>query len=160
MNQCVFSEDRLHRYVLRHTWMDIFDNEEKAISWIALNPSTADENQLDPTLTRIKNFSKDNGFNTFYMLNLFGYRATNPKDMLNFKEPIGKDNDYWIKKIVDKTKIVVCAWGVLGNYLNRAECVLNMIKDYDLRYLQLSKDNIPKHPLYLKSSCKLNKFFW
>jgi hypothetical protein len=55
-----------------------------------LNPSTADENKLDPTLTRIKNFSISFGYNTFYMLNIFAFRATDPKVMLNEKFPIGE----------------------------------------------------------------------
>lgn len=157
-NECVFSNDRKYRYVLKHSWLDMFDTEEKSIVWIALNPSTADEDQLDPTLTRIRNFSSDNGFNSFYMLNLFAYRATNPKDMLSQVDPIGIDNDYWINKICHENSLVVCCWGVLGNHLNRKNNVLNLIKDCDLRYLELSKDGIPKHPLYLKSSCILKRF--
>lgn len=156
-NECIFSSDRKYRYVLKHSWIDMFDTKEKAIVWIALNPSTADENKLDPTLTRIRNFSSDNGFNTFYMLNLFAYRATNPKDMLLQEDPIGIDNNYWINKICHENKIVVCSWGVLGNHLNRQNEVLNMINDCDLRYLELSKNNIPKHPLYLKSNSTLKR---
>ena len=159
MNPCIFSKDRKHRYVLKHSWTDIFNPNENPIIWIALNPSTADENKLDPTLTRIRNFSDKNGFNTFYMLNLFAYRATDPKDMMNFNDPIGNENDYWITHICSKYNCpVVCSWGVNGTHMNRANHVLELLKNYDLRYLELSKDGIPKHPLYLKSSCQLNKF--
>ena len=35
----------------------------------------------------------------FCMVNLFGYRATNPNDMMEAQEPIGPENDSWIKKI-------------------------------------------------------------
>ena len=97
-NPCVFSPCRKWRYLLKHTWRDMLDPEERAIAWIALNPSTADENQLDPTLRRIRGYTRDMGCNTFYMLNLFAYRATDPKVMRAAEDPIGPENDYWIKK--------------------------------------------------------------
>ena len=157
-NQCIFSKDRKYRYVLRHTWMDIFDQKEKAIVWIALNPSTADENKLDPTLTRIKNFSISFGYNTFYMLNIFAFRATDPKVMLNEKFPIGEQNDFWIKQICKKTDKIVCCWGNIGKHLNRSTTIKEMLKNFPLYYLQISKENQPKHPLYLSSKCKLIRF--
>lgn len=155
-NECIFSEDRKYRYVLKHSWTDFFDVEEKPIAWIALNPSTADENKLDPTLTRIKKFSSKFGFNTFYMLNLFAYRSTDPNNMLIQEDPIGKDNDIWIKNICGKCNVVVCCWGTLGNHRKRQNDVLNLVKDYNLNYLSLNKDGTPKHPLYLNSNCILN----
>lgn len=158
-NQCVFSSDRKYRYVLKCTWKDIFDNQERAIVWIALNPSTADQNKLDPTLTRIKNFSINFGYNTFYMLNLFGFRATDPNNMLHCNEPIGKDNDYWIKQITNKSDKIVCCWGNHGKHLNRSAYVLDYLKNKNLFYLQLSKIGQPKHPLYLNSNLKLKSMF-
>ena len=106
-NPCVFSPCRKWRYLLKHTWRDLLDPEERAIAWIALNPSTADENQLDPTLRRIRGYTRDMGCNTFYMLNLFAYRATDPKVMRAAEDPIGPENDYWIKKIAMESEMVV-----------------------------------------------------
>lgn len=157
-NKCIFSNDRKYRYVLKCSNIDLFEQNEKSIVWIGLNPSTADEFNLDPTLRRIRNFSLSFGFNTFYMLNLFAYRATNPKDMLNCSTPIGEENNFWINKLCHEYKTVVCSWGTLGNHLNRQDDVLKFIKDCDLKYLDLSKDGIPKHPLYLKSDSTLKNF--
>lgn len=157
-NECIFSEDRIYRYVLKHSWKDMFDVQEKAIVWIALNPSTADENQLDPTLTRIRNFSNDFGYNCFYMLNIYAFRSTDPKNMLNCKQPIGKDNDYWIKEICNKTDKIVCCWGNMGKHLDRSNKIREMLKSYPLYYLDLSKENQPKHPLYLNSKLTLKRY--
>ena len=88
-NECVFSKCRTWRYVLKHTWRDLLDTEERALVWIALNPSTADENQLDPTLRRIRGFTMAEGGNTFYMLNLFAFRATDPRNLKAAADPIG-----------------------------------------------------------------------
>lgn len=152
-NECVFSPCRTWRYTLRHSWMDLFDPEgERAIAWIALNPSTADENQLDPTLRRIRGFSRDWGYNTFYMLNLFAYRATDPQDMRRAPDPVGPENDNWILEITSKTDLVMCAWGRHGLLNNRQNHVLELLRGRNLRYLEKTGDGIPKHPLYLKSS--------
>ena len=51
-NACIFSSDRRYRYLLRHTWEPLF--APKFCTWIGLNPSVADETQLDPTLRRIR----------------------------------------------------------------------------------------------------------
>ena len=47
-NECVFSADRRHRYSLIHRINPLLG--DSLILWIGLNPSTADESQLDPTL--------------------------------------------------------------------------------------------------------------
>jgi len=155
-NPCVFSPCRKWRYLLKHTWRDLLDPEERAIAWIALNPSTADENQLDPTLRRIRGFSMDAGFNTFYMLNLFAFRATDPKIMKEQPDPVGPDNDDWIRKTVSECSMVVCAWGQHGKYLDRQDHVLAYLREMhaDMRYMELAKDGTPKHPLYLKKSLR------
>ena len=150
-NVCVFSPCRTWRYTLRHSWMDVFDIEERPIVWIALNPSTADENQLDPTLRRIRGYSKAWGYNTFYMLNLFAYRATDPQDMRRAADPIGPENDKWILEIARKSDLVMFAWGRHGLFNNRQDQVLNLLQGFNLCYLEKTGDGIPKHPLYLKS---------
>ena len=110
LNSCVFSCCKCWRYSLKHSWKST-EEEEKPIVWIGLNPSTADENQLDPTLRRIRNFSESWGYNCFYMLNLFAYRATKPKDMFIAEDAIGPDNDSIIYLITSQIHDVVCAWG-------------------------------------------------
>lgn len=129
----------------------MFDTEERAIVWIGLNPSTADENKLDPTLRRIRGYSKAWGYNTFYMLNIFAFRATNPRDMRQTPDPIGPDNDQWMLEMVDKTDRIMCAWGRHGMFQNRQDAVITRLKDRNLYYLEKTHDGIPKHPLYLKA---------
>ena len=157
-NTCVFSPCRTWRYTLRHTWMDVFDTEERAIVWIGLNPSTADENQLDPTLRRIRGYSKAWGYNTFYMLNIFAFRATDPRNMRQATDPIGPENDRWILETAQSTTRIMCAWGRNGTYLNRQHAVVALLKDSGLYYLEKTKDGIPKHPLYLKASLQPKAF--
>ncbi len=155
-NKCVFSPCRTWRYVLRHSWGAKSDGNDddpgRAIAWIALNPSTADENKLDPTLRRIRGFSAAWGFDTFYMLNLFAFRATDPREMRRAADPVGPENDMWILEFANRAECVVCAWGRHGLFNARQDDVLAMLRGHDLRYLAKTHDGIPKHPLYLKSS--------
>src|SRR5436190_22946192 len=83
--QATLSECRRYRYTLTRVW----DESYPRIAWIGLNPSTADENVLDPTLRRVVRFSMDWGFGSFTMLNLFALRATDPVVMKAHFEPVG-----------------------------------------------------------------------
>ncbi len=75
----------------------------RRIMWIGLNPSTADEQQLDPTLRRIRGFSQAWGFTAFVMTNVFAFRATVPADMKAQADPVGQDNDYWLGSMAKPT---------------------------------------------------------
>ena len=78
-NLCHFSPDRRHRYALIHRWNPLFS--DRSSLRVGLNPSTANEDQLDPTLTRIAAFSKREGFDGFWMANLLGLRTPYPKEV-------------------------------------------------------------------------------
>ena len=160
MNQCKFSPCRKYRYSLRHSWVDdnLIPEPEKPIMWIGLNPSTADENQLDPTLRRIRKFSADWGFNCFYMTNLFAYRATEPKDMIAQSDPIGSENDQTLLETSKKCDMVLCCWGNHGGHLGRSAEVLELLKDRNLYYLEMTGADEPKHPLYAKGTIVAKKF--
>jgi hypothetical protein len=148
----ILSKDRKYRYVLSRIW----DESKSMVMIIGLNSSTADETENDPTIIRCINFAKSWGYGGIYMLNLFGFRATLPKDMFNAKEPIGKDNDKYIKKYSNICDKVICAWGNNGNYLNRSKEVLSKINN--TYYLKLNKTGEPAHPLYLQANLKPIKF--
>ncbi len=109
------SECRKYRYALWRTW----DKSKPYAMFIGLNPSTADETENDPTINRCINYSKDWGFGGLCMVNLFAFRATDPSDMMASKDPIGSDNDDWIKIYQKKRELlwqhgemVALIWGV------------------------------------------------
>lgn len=147
-NDCVFSSDRLHRYTLIHRWDELFETD-KGIAWICLNPSTADENQLDPTLRRIRDFSALWGYSHFIMLNAFAWRATDPADMKASADPIGPDNDKWIKHWSDRVDRVMIGWGEHGAHLGRDQQVLALLDRRKTFCLERNSSGQPKHPLYV-----------
>lgn len=119
--------------------------------WIGLNPSSANENQLDPTLRRIRWFSYKLGFSSFIMTNLFAYRATLPRDMLRQVEPIGTANDMLLIKSAADAQLIVACWGTHGSHLGRDATVKRII-EAPLFCLGINNDQSPKHPLYVPGS--------
>jgi hypothetical protein len=106
---CIFSDCRKYRYTLWREWGDIratllpdphFDfypgRPDQFVQFVALNPSTADEKQDDPTVRRCVNYAKAWGFGAMCMTNLFALRATDPKVMLAHDLPIGLLNIHWL----------------------------------------------------------------
>jgi hypothetical protein len=125
--------------------------------WIALNPSIADESQLDNTLTRIRSFSRDAGFNTFYMTNLFGLVSTDWKGLKRHPDPVGPDNDEHIRRIAARIPTIFVAWGSHGRYQNRDQEVIQLLAQQgqrDLRCFGTNRDGSPRHPLHLSGKLK------
>ena len=111
-----FSACRKYRYALWRNW----DGSKPYAMIIGLNPSTADENENDPTITRCINFAKSWGYGSVCVTNLFAYCATVPSDLKASNDPIGTENDAWLYKLGKEAAIIVAAWGNDGSYLNRS----------------------------------------
>ena len=66
-----FSDDGRYRYLLgRH-----ISDTPRRLLFIMLNPSTADANKSDSTITRCINFARDWGYGTIEVVNLFAFRT-------------------------------------------------------------------------------------
>lgn len=145
-----FSACRAYRYTLWRRWEPGCDTRQM-VAFIGLNPSTADEAANDPTVTRCINYAKRWGFGGMVMLNIFAYRATDPRAMKLHPSPVGRDNDSALLQVSKAVGKVVCAWGTHGAYDGRGNDVRQMLSGVELSHLGLTKDGFPKHPLYLKS---------
>jgi len=152
-NTAHLSKCRRYRYALWRSWQ----LDKPIVMFIGLNPSTADENANDPTLTRCISYAKSWGFGGIIMTNLFAYRATDPKDMKQARDPIGKRNNYWLKRLAKESELVVAAWGNHGQFLQRSKAIKKMISG--LYYLKLNQCGEPAHPLYQKLDLKPRKYF-
>lgn len=153
----IFSRDPLqsYRYLLTRTW----DYQRPQLAVIGLNPSTATEIVDDPTIRRLTSFARDNAYGGLLMLNLFAYRATDPREMKRARDPIGPLNDEAIAACCG-TYDTLCAWGVHGHHLDRDRRVTQHLRDLGARLLCLGQTSsgAPKHPLYLAKTTPLTPF--
>jgi len=142
----IFSEDKAYRYVLWRIW-----NEKiPFVSFIGLNPSTADENNDDPTLRRCIRYARDWGWGGLYLTNLFAFRTSYPGKLKLAGDPVGVDNDQWLCAVANSAALVIASWGNHGSHMQRAQVVIPMIKN--LYYLHITKQGQPAHPLYLRNN--------
>lgn len=150
-SSAILSDCNKYRYVLTRMW----DESKPLVMFIMLNPSTADHSKDDPTIRRCIGFAKSWGYGGIIVCNLFAYRATNPKELLTVDNPFGDQNAYLLREMLNEVSIVVCAWGngtIIKKILkDKSPIDVGGYIDTDkLHYIELSKDGIPKHPLYLK----------
>lgn len=152
LKAAVISDCDAFRYFLARVW----DKSLRIMIWVMLNPSTADASLDDPTIRRCAAFARENGYGGIMVVNLFAFRATEPKDMKAAADPVGPDNDDWLRRVfayaLDQGVDVVCGWGVHGVMFDRDYAVAKLAEDMGvvLRCLGKSKDGCPKHPLYIK----------
>ena len=143
LRDAVISEDGLYRYRLTRRWDD-----GDQVTFVMLNPSTADANEDDPTLRRCIRFAQAWGYAALSVVNLYAYRATNPDDLWRTADPIGVDNDSHLCAAGESGDLLVAAWG--GNAkLERIEQILTLPGFSQINYLRLTKAGQPSHPLYL-----------
>ena len=128
MNSCTFSTDRTYRYILHHDCGDLFTQKRRRIVWIGLNPSTADELALDPTLEVVRRYSKKWQLSEIVMLNLFAFRATDPREMKKVADPVGPDNDKHLLAETQAAQRVIACWGDHGVFMDRDKQVCKPLR--------------------------------
>lgn len=145
-SEAIYSDCEAFRYALTRVWGD----GPKAL-FIMLNPSTATEEQNDPTVERCERRARALGFGAFRVTNIFAYRATDPRVMRAAPDPVGPGNDATILQGVDWADRILCAWGNHGLHLDRGAQVTAMLRatNAELLHLGLTGQNQPRHPLYV-----------
>jgi hypothetical protein len=145
----VFNAALTNRYLLVRRWAA---GPPTAVI-IMLNPSTADEAVNDQTITRCVDYAKREGAHALEVVNLFALRATLPSQLMTAPDPVGEHNDRFIREHALPDRLVIAAWGALGDHAhddhrNRATHVTNMLTGagVDLWCLGLTMAGYPRHP--------------
>jgi hypothetical protein len=152
-NNCK-GEHGKYRYLLWRQWDDAEANSGM-ILWLMLNPSTADEKKLDPTLRRCETFTRKWKYAHFEVANLFALRSSNPALLLTDIDPIGPNNDAVIEQTIDRATIVVVGWGSNKFAATRYKRIVELSQGKNLYCLGVTKDGWPRHPLYIKNDTEL-----
>ena len=147
------SECGEYRYRLSRVW----DTRKKPLTFIMLNPSTADAEVDDPTIRRCMGFAEREKAGGIVVVNLYGYRATKPLDLFQATDPIGPANDRALTRAAREAKSIICAWGANAPR-NRVAYVRALLDRHQLHCLGVTQGGAPRHPLYLKRDQPLEKY--
>ncbi len=130
--------------------------------FIMLNPSTASETMLDPTVTRCVRFAQRWGHGAVEVVNVFAFRATRPQDLKRAPDPVGAGNDLAILAAAEAADAVIAAWGVHAVHRSRHQHVSQLLREnhIDTHCLRLTKDGHPGHPLYIAGSAAPMPMRW
>lgn len=153
------SECGTYRYRLWRFWSD-----GPKVTWIMLNPSTADAEVDDPTIRRCVGFTtlwaENRGgyceLGGIDVVNLYALRATYPKELDAHPDPIGPENNHHVRSAMDESTLCIAAWGCRktgypDNFGARVNAVHQIALDLGatMYCLGIAKDGSPRHPLYL-----------
>ncbi len=143
----VFSPDKRYRYVLTRK----VGPSRHAVTFIMLNPSTADETKDDGTITWCKRFAELEGYGKLWVTNLLPFRATKLDELFEAgPEPphVWKRNKKWVLKTAARAKMVMLAWGNNGARTDRAGKVLRALqrRRQKAHCLGITRREQPRHP--------------
>ncbi len=125
------------------------------IAFVMLNPSTADAQRLDPTLTRCRSFALQLDFDSLVVANLFAWRTPFPRLLTrartNGQDIVGAENDAWIARVLDVAELVICAWGADPIAADRVVALGTLWARYlpKLWCLGTTAAGDPRHPLFV-----------
>jgi hypothetical protein len=146
----LLSHDGRYRYRLWRLWDELLP----IMAWVMLNPSTADADVDDPTIRKCIGFAKHHGYGGIIVVNLFAWRATDPKELPTVADPVGPENDghiLWACKAPILAS-VIAGWGSNKFAAQRATFVKTLIRSGARRQIlcfRKSAAGNPWHPLYL-----------
>jgi hypothetical protein len=148
-----------YRYLLTRVW----DPALPVAGWVMLNPSITGAVADDPTVTRVMIRCVGLGFGGILIGNAHAQTATYPEDLgAGDVDPVGPDNDEYLRLLAPRSAVVVCAWGSHKRMRVRGPEVYQTLRwaspDTPVRCLGRCRDGSPKHPLYLPYSAPLVEF--
>ena len=149
----VFDKSESYRYLLWRSWR----LELPLVTFVMLNPNSADAIRDDPTIRRCIGFARAWGYGGIDVVNVFGYRARSPADLNAVVDPVGPANRKYLERACVRASIVVAAWGNGIRSRSRAGDSLVGITE-DLFCLGRTRHGQPKHPLYLRSNVLLEPY--
>lgn len=132
-----------------HLWRE-WDGAARRMLLIMLNPSVADHERDDHTITKSIAIARHLGCGRLDVGNLAAFRSSHPADLKWAEDPVGPHNDRYLRRMLRSADLVVCAWGANADALpGRAETVRKMIRKAgrEAYALKLTNGGHPSHPL-------------
>ena len=154
-----FSACGTYRYVLGRVW----DDHGALLVVCMLNPSSATEEMLDPTLRRVRGFAHRDRYGGFVVVNCFALRSADPRDVVQSlrkrTDPVGPRNDEAIRAASDPPLgLLVAGWGRPANKAVNQR--MTQVRGLGLRrpfytFGPRTSGGYPRHPLYLRKDAPI-----
>lgn len=143
-----------YRYRLTRQWAD-----GPLLTFVMLNPSTADDDIDDPTIRRCMAFARRENMGGICVVNLFAFRATKPKALDLADNPYGEGNYAALGDTLGEAPVIV-AWGahLRADNPGRAYCQRAKRAGVSLSCLGRTKMGSPRHPLYVRGDQSLEPY--
>ena len=145
IREAKISIDKKERYSLKREW----DKSKNKILYIMLNPSLADDNNDDPTIRRLINYSKKFNYGGFLVGNIYSTISPNPKGV-DKSDGISDKNLVELLKLINQVEEIVYAW---GNNAYEPEFLKDLVSNP--KCFGKNLNGSPKHPLYLPKNIQL-----
>ena len=124
---------------------------------IGLNPSTANEDKLDPTSRNIQTIANNNGCDGWWLVNLYPKRTSKPINLpQRVDKSLAQENIDFIKEMFMDTSFnitkIICCW---GNHVddhsymrNQASKIIKVFKEagFKCHCIGITKSGNPYHP--------------
>lgn len=145
----IFSNDRNSRY-----WLLIREEYKPLLVVCMFNPSDADEESNDPTISTLLRFARQWGYGGIIVVNLHSHVSSQPSAIRRLRADNVETCNY-VNTIAWKTAInyaercgkpVLVAWGNLGD-LETIQRFARMLVGHDTVCLGTTADGRPKHPM-------------
>lgn len=151
-----FSDCGKYRFSLWRIW----DETKPFIMFIGLNPSTANADTDDHTITTVRRFAKDWGYGGVFMLNCFPFISTDPKRLegLFLNDIYMRVNEDRLKWAGAKCSEIVFAWGSFKVVREQGIDARMWWMFPTAKALKINADGSPHHPLRLPSRTQLVKY--
>lgn len=157
--RAIISEDQIYRYLLWREWGAEQDRFQGYVLWALLNPSTADGHSDDPTIRRCYDYTEREGYHAMCVVNLFAFRATNPKAMKAAADPVGPENDQIVRLMAETASLIIVGWGTHGLHRRRDVDTLSLLPHEKIYCFGVNEDGTPMHPLFLRKDLALKPYF-
>lgn len=150
IRDAIISPCKQYRYQLERSWSEQ-TSRNSTVVFIGLNPSTADLTKDDPTIRKCMTYAQAWQFKKLVMVNLFSWRTTNPNELMQAKNPVGRLTDKYLDEAVSRSALVVACWGEYGTFLGRSDDIRARYQRR-LSCLSTNQSGEPTHPLYLPAT--------
>jgi hypothetical protein len=172
LREAVLSECGRYRYSLTRVWTPnpdkrTFPTKQPLDVWVMLNPSIADADLDDPTIRRCIGFSRSWGAPGIAVVNLFPWRATDPKElraaMLRGEDVVNRgQRNHHMSQVMGTGGgggRVIVAWGATPWAAEEGERLRNWGGGpWHFQCLGVTRSGAPGHPLYLPRRRRLQNW--